>query len=375
MFKQIKFSKIKKFVTNKKQKRYTFSSETQSFNKNNQSNLIREYFTKKLFKELLKMANEAKITLTRKERKKSNIISILTKKCIEQPTLLGELKIDLYKHRVIEQLPVVINPEATALVSVTQDSYFCLEDIFSIQGWDLKRMSSRNWRRTRSFRDYLDAVSFRTQIYKEDLIVKEQSGQTFCHRLIAMEAVRYRSPSLSVAFNEIVDEFFSKTAAPTGQQHSSVILSETQVKSHPLYKMLLVENQNLRTVKNTTAGKSFYKFCKEKPINYAVFSPASKSYKLGECLNIDKTLSTYRRVDFNVKLVAIVYHDKALDDRFEFEKCIFRKFSKYHIGNEQYGKGLNSITIHSIWEEIINGAGFDVTWESKSKIDKYNKKR
>jgi len=57
------------------------------------------------------------------------------------------------------------------------------------------------------------------------------------------------------------------------------------------------------------------------------------------------------------------------------KNVFFVRFSKYHIGNEQYGKGLNSITIHSIWEEIINGAGFDVTWEFKLKIDKYNTKQ
>lgn len=55
--------------------------------------------------------------------------------------------------------------------------------------------------------------------------------------------------------------------------------------------------------------------------------------------------------------------------------AFFCKFSKYFIGNEQYGKGLNSITICSVWEEIINGAGFDVMWESKSKINRYNKKQ
>ena len=119
MFKQIKFSKIKEFVTNQKQKKNNFSSETQSSISNNQSNLIREYFTKKTLKELNKMAKEAEIIVSRKERNKLNMVSVLTKKCVEQPTLLDKLKIDLYKHRVIEQLPVVINPEATALVSVT----------------------------------------------------------------------------------------------------------------------------------------------------------------------------------------------------------------------------------------------------------------
>ena len=141
--------------------------------------------------------------------------------------MLDKLKIDLYKHRIIEQLPVVINPEATTLVSVTQDLYFYLEDVFSVQGWDLKKTSSRDWQRTQSFKDYLDAVSIRTQINKKDLIVKEQSGQTFVHRLIAIEAARYRSPFLSVAFSEIVDEFFSKTVGSTEQQDSSVILSKT----------------------------------------------------------------------------------------------------------------------------------------------------
>ena len=145
MFKQIKFSKIKEFVTNKKQKKHNFNSETQSSNSNNQSNLIREYFTKKTLKELKKIAKEAEIIIDRKERNKSNMVSVLTKKCVAQPTLLDKLKIDLYKHRVIEQLPIVIHPEATALVSVTQDAYFCLEDIFSIQGWDLKKTSSRDW--------------------------------------------------------------------------------------------------------------------------------------------------------------------------------------------------------------------------------------
>jgi len=276
MFKQIKFSKIKEFVTNKKQKQYNFSSETQSFNKNNQSNLIREYFNKKPYKELLKMANEAKITLTRKERTKSNIISILTKKCVKQPALLDKLKIDLHKNRVMEELPIVINPKATALIRVTQDSYFCLEDIFSVQGWDLKRTASRNWQRTQSFKDYLDAVSLRTKINKKDLIVKEQSGQTFVHRWIAIEAARYRSPSLSVAFNKIVDKYLSKKLSSTEQQHSSIIFSEAQVKSHPLYKMLLVENQSLKHL-NTTAIKLFYKFGKERPTNYAVFSPSFKT--------------------------------------------------------------------------------------------------
>lgn len=191
--------------------------------------------------------------------------------------------------------------------------------------------------------------------------------------MIAIEAARYRSPSLSVAFNEIVDEFFSKTAALTKQEHSTIVLSEDQVKSHPLYKILLVENQNLKRL-NTTADKPFYKFGKEKPTNYAVFFQLQKFINRVNVLNIDKTLSTYRRIDLNVKVVSLVYHNKVSNDRFEFEKCIFHKFSNYHTGNEQYGKGLNSIIIHSIWQEIINGAGFDVTWESKLEIDKYNKK-
>lgn len=59
-----------------------------------------------------------------------------------------------------------------------------------------------------------------------------------------------------VAFNEIVDEFFSKTVSSTEQQGSSIILSETQVKSYLLYEMLLVENQNLKQL-NTHAGKPF----------------------------------------------------------------------------------------------------------------------
>jgi len=73
--------------------------------------------------------------------------------------------------------------------------------------------------------------------------------------------------------------------------------------------------------------------------------------------------------------VALVYHNKVLNDRFEFENCIFRKFSNYHVGNKQYGKGLNSITIHSLWEQIINGAGFEIMWESQENIDKYNTKQ
>ena len=169
--------------------------------RNNQSNLIREYFTKKTHKELTRMIKEAGITLNRRERKKSNMISILTKKCVEQPTLLDKLKIDLYKHRVIEQLPVAINPEAITLVSVTQDSYFCLEDIFSVQGWDLKKTSSRDWQRTQSFKDYSDAVSIRTQIDKKDLIVKAQSGRTFGHRLIAIEAARYQLVKSNIALS------------------------------------------------------------------------------------------------------------------------------------------------------------------------------
>ena len=48
--KQMKFSKMKEFVTNKKQRKYNFSSETQLLSSNNQNNLIREYFTKKFLK-------------------------------------------------------------------------------------------------------------------------------------------------------------------------------------------------------------------------------------------------------------------------------------------------------------------------------------
>jgi len=180
------------------------------------------------------------------------------------------------------------------------------------------------------------------------LIVKEQSGQTFVHRFIAIEAARYRSPSLSVAFNEkIINEFFSKPVVPTEQQGSSVILTEFQVKSHPLYKNLLIKHQKLKQL-TTNISKSFHKFGKEKPTNYAVFFPTSKHYKMGSSINIDRTLTLYRRTFINVKVVAVVYHNNTPADRYEFEKCIFRKFSKYHIGNEQYGKGLKFKTIHSI---------------------------
>lgn len=210
------------------------------------------------------MVKKAKTTLHNKEHKKLNMISSLTKKCMGQPALLYKLKIDLCKHSVIKRLLVLINPEEpVALVSVTQDSYFCLEDIFSVQNWDLKKMASWDWQRTPSFRDYLDALYLHIQINEKNWIVKKQNGKTFIHRLIAIEAARYRSPSLSVTFNEIINDFFSKTVGSAEQRCSSVILSESQVKSHPLYKMLSVENQNLKQL-NSGTSKLFHKFSKEK---------------------------------------------------------------------------------------------------------------
>jgi hypothetical protein len=340
-----------------------------------QSILIKEYFSKQKYVKLYKMVREAKIRVSNKDRNLATFVSVLTKKCLEEPALLDKFNIDLYKHRVIKQLPIAIDPETTTLVSVTKDSYFCLEDIFSVQCWDLKKTTCREWQRTQAYKDYLDAVSIRTKIFKNDLIVQVQIGRTYAHRLIAIEAARYRSPSLAVAFNEmLLNECFSKTAIPIKQEYSDAVLSETQIKAHPLYKMLVAENENLKQ-SNTSVDKPFYKFGKEKPTNYAVYFPASNNYKQGECVNIDKTLSTFRRVDINVKVVALVYHNVVSNDRFEFEKCISRKFSNYHIGNEQYGQGLNSLTIQLIWEEIIHGAGFDVMWESELEIDKYNKKK
>lgn len=174
MFKQIKYKKVKNFITNKKQKQCNFSSKIPSFEKNNLNNLIiKEYFTEKSSTELKKIVKKAGIVLKGKERKKENMRTILIKKCIKQPALLDKLEIDLYKNRIIEKLSIIINPEVTALIGITQNSYFCLENIFSIQGGNLKKTTLRDWQQTQSFKDYLNAVSLHTQINKKDLMIKK----------------------------------------------------------------------------------------------------------------------------------------------------------------------------------------------------------
>ena len=72
MFKQIKFSKIKKFVINKKQKKHNFSSETQSSNSNNIDYLDSQNLENLTVKELKKVAKEHHINLKGK-RKKADI--------------------------------------------------------------------------------------------------------------------------------------------------------------------------------------------------------------------------------------------------------------------------------------------------------------
>lgn len=166
----------------------------------------------------------------------------------------------------------------------------------------------------------------------------------------------------------------SKKISVTEQQHSSIALKETQVKTHPLYKMLVKKSKRFERSKNSLI-KSSYKSSLEKPTNYAVFFPTSEYYILGATLNIYKILSTYRKIDVNLEVIAVIYHNKVSSDRLEFETYISYKFSKYCIGNKQYGKSLNSEIIYSVWKEIINGAGFEVTWKSKLNIDKYNNKQ
>jgi len=72
MFKQIKFNKIKEFVTNKKQKKHNFSSETQSSNSNNIDYLDSQNLENLTVKELKKVAKEHRINLKGK-RKKADI--------------------------------------------------------------------------------------------------------------------------------------------------------------------------------------------------------------------------------------------------------------------------------------------------------------
>ena len=59
---------------------YTTANQTLNKNSNKQNSLIREYFTEKTYKELNRMMKEAAIKLNRRERKKSTMIGILTKK-------------------------------------------------------------------------------------------------------------------------------------------------------------------------------------------------------------------------------------------------------------------------------------------------------
>lgn len=69
--------------------------------------------------------------------------------------------------------------------------------------------------------------------------------------------------------------------------------------------MLLNENQNRKKL-NANVNKSFHKFEKEKPTNYAIFLPDSRKFEMGECLNIDKTLSTFRRTEHNLEVIALI---------------------------------------------------------------------
>lgn len=264
------------------------------------------------------------------------MVSLLTNKCLEQPTLLDKLQIDLHKHRVIERLPILVDPgeEYPTLVSVTQSGYYCLEDIFSVQGWDLKKTS-------------LNAVSICTQTPEESLIIKYQKGETYAHRLIALEVTRFRSPSLSVIFNMMIDKLLFKNVSSTKLKSFSGTVNGIDIKAHPLYRALLLENQKLKRL-NLNATKQFHKFGKDKAANYVVFYPDAGHYKMGESINIDNTLSTYRKGHAIVQVVVIVYHNRNPEHRIEFERCISRKFSEYHIKKELYGKGLSFSTIHSI---------------------------
>ena len=72
-----------------------------------------------------------------------------------------------------------------------------------------------------------------------------------------------------------------------------------------------------------------------------LFFQVSNSYKQGQCLNLEDTLSTFLWTEMSGKLIAIVYYNKVFNDSVDFEKYIIREFFIYCNGNESYEKGLN----------------------------------
>ena len=121
--------------------------------------------------------------------------------------MLNTLKIDLYTRRIIKHLQIVINVKTNEFIRITQNLYFCLEDIFSFQGSGFKKTSSKDLQRTNTFKYCLGATSIVTHINKKDLIVKKQSNETFVHPHVAVQEAHCRS-QLSVLFNIVVNELF-----------------------------------------------------------------------------------------------------------------------------------------------------------------------
>ena len=332
--------------------------------------LIRICFSKMTKTELRALARKAKIILSRAKNRKPQLVDHLTNVFNEKPALLDKFKIKVYKHSVIKQLLVSTKSGPDGFVSVTDNSFFCLEDLFSLKGSDFQRGTSKNWLRKPKAKTFIDAISVDTNIGIGDLIVQKEAGRTYVHRLVALEAARDKSPSLAVSFQRVVEDYFSKKSAAK----PSVGLTVAKVESHPHYKKLLAENEKLKELAGTVTNESLHRFGMEKSANYSVYSPDSDRYKMGKCINIDETLAAYRRLDASIQVVAIVYHENTASDRDCFERIMGRRFVEYNIGGEQYGLGLTHGEIISIWKQIISGAGFSVTWESQSEIDKYNGK-
>lgn len=165
------------------------------------ANSLKEYFTRKSCRDLFKMVKGVGIKISDKERRtKLSLVSSLTKTCLKKPHLLHKLKLDLPKSKIVKRLSIGIDSENAGLVGMTENSYYWLEDIFSIRGPSLKKTTITQWMRTQSFKDHLDALFLQTKIPKEDLVVKELIGKTLVHPVIAAAAFHYKSPKLYVAF-------------------------------------------------------------------------------------------------------------------------------------------------------------------------------
>lgn len=204
--------------------------------------------------------------------------------------------------------------------------------------------------------------------FKSVDILKGKNSGSWIHPDLAVQLAQWISPKFALQVSRWVREICFYGSVVTGAEKSDKELLELQ-------KKLLLQEQQIKELKtnnkNILLKRQYYKL--QKGSCFYIIKTHDNRYKVGfDGVDVNERLKTYRTLIPDIKLVCLIYSDKA----YLIEQCILSRFSTKKLEfNHEILIFIEDATLNELVSSVdtlIEFCNFQAYKCSEEDIEKYN---